>query len=157
MNALVANVVPRCGCAFSEDRIVDRVFQCFPSSPQSVTYHAQLHGTLNANASELFIAIQEWLSTDVTIPVQLLPLTVSSVCAVSSSTPMEDCPGEMTTDPSSTPEATSSSNASSATVIVAVSVGIILALIIMLTVLIIAIFYVRHRHATVNLKNVKNK
>ena len=86
-----------CGYDFREDRITDRVFQCFPSSPLSVTYHAQLHGTLNANATDLFAAIQEWVSPSVTIPIQLLPLTVSSVCAVISSIPLEHCPGEVTT------------------------------------------------------------
>ncbi len=156
MNALVENVIPRCGCAFSEDRIMDRVFQCFPSSPQSVTYHAQLHGTLNANASELFTAMQEWLSSGVTIPVQFLPLKVSSVCAVSSRMPLEDCPGEMTTD---LPETTSSSDASNTTVIVTVSVVIVLAILVLaVTVLIIAIVYnIRHRQSAVNFKAVDNR
>ncbi len=87
MEAVVKNVAFRCGCDFREDRLTDRVFLCFPSSPQSVTYHAQLHGTLNANVTELFTAIQEWVSTGVTIPVQFLPVTISSVSEVSSSSP----------------------------------------------------------------------
>ena len=88
----------RCGCDFSEDRITDRVFECFSSSPQSVTYHAQLHGTLNANVSKLIADMQEWLSTGVTIPVQFLPLAVSSMCAVNSRTPLEHCSSEATTE-----------------------------------------------------------
>ncbi len=94
VKALVENVNDRCECAFSEDRITNGVFQCFPSSPRSVTYHAQLHGTLNANITELFTILKEWLSSGATIPVQLLPLTVSSVCAVSS-TPLEHCPDDV--------------------------------------------------------------
>ncbi len=99
VDALVENVALRCGCGFREDCITDRVFQCFPSSPQSVTYHAQLHGTLNANVTELFTAIEEWISSGLTIRVQFLPLTLSRVCVVSSSFPPEPCPDELTTDP----------------------------------------------------------
>ena len=141
--------MPHCGCDFREDRITDSVFQCFPSSPQSVTYHAQLHGTLNANVSGLIAAIEEWVSTGVTIPVQFLPLTVSSVCAVSSSVPLEHCPGEVvTTDPSSVSD-------SATLVIIAVSVPVAI-VITAVTVFIIAILYIQHRHSTFNHKTSAN-
>ena len=106
VDVLVKNVVPRCGCDFREDRITDSVFQCFPSSPQSVTYHAQLHGTLNANVLELIAAIEEWVSSGVTIQIELQSLTVSIACAVNSSTPIELCPGEMMSDVTDTSSST---------------------------------------------------
>ena len=96
MSAIEDNVASRCGCDFREDRITNRVFRCFPSSPQFVTYHAQLHSTHNANASELISILQDWASAGATFPVQLLPLTVSSVCEVGAM-PLEHCPGEALT------------------------------------------------------------
>ena len=148
------NVDSRCGCGFREDRITDRGFHCFPSSPQSVTYHAQLHGTYNANASDLIFTLQDWVSEGVTIiPVQFLPLTVSSVCAVSSSVPTENCPGEATPTPAST---------SATTVIVAVSVAVSIAVIFIIVIAVLIAFYIRHRirhrirqrHSTVSLNSV---
>lgn len=112
VEAIIDNVVPRCGCDFTEDRITERVFQCFPSSPHTVTYHAQLHGTLQAPVPQLLTALQEWASSVNTIAVQFLPLSVESFCAVPSSSPLEQCPGDTNTMPSTmataftTPEGT---------------------------------------------------
>lgn len=97
MEAIIDNVVPRCGCDFREDRITDRVFQCFPSSPQAVTYHAQLHGTLRANVTQLVTAVEEWVSSVDIIAVQFLPLSVESFCEVASSSSLVECPSGATT------------------------------------------------------------
>ena len=149
MNALVKNVASRCGCDFTEDHITDPVFQCYPSSPQSVTYHAQLHGTLNTNVQELIRYMEDWASTGVTIPVQLLPLTVSSICEVDSSTAQEHCPGEVTTTVTST-----SGPSSTTPIITAVSVIIIIAIVIAVaTTLLIA--YTRYRHSSGKYKTTK--
>ena len=48
-----------CGCDFTSDRLTDSVFLCSSSSPNSVTYQAQLHGTPQANVYELADIIQE--------------------------------------------------------------------------------------------------
>lgn len=141
MDAIVESIVPLCGCDFREDRITDRVFQCFSSSPQSVTYHAQLHGTLNANVSELIGDIEDWVSTGVTIPVQLLPLKVSSVCVVSSSIPVDHCPGEATTGPPTT-------ESSTLVIAVSVSIGAMVAFAIAITVT-LAVCLHHHRQSKV--------
>lgn len=105
-SALVVNVAHDCGCDFDENHITNGTFQCFPSSPQLVIYHTQFHG---ANATKLFTAIQGWMmSSCVTIIVQSLPLTTSSACMVTSSTPLDHCPGEVTTQITSSGEMTPS-------------------------------------------------
>ena len=140
--ALVENVVPRCGCDFSEDHITNRVFQCFSTSPQSVTYYTQLHSTLNANASELIRDIEDWVSTGVTIPVLFLLLTVSSVCEVDSNIPVENCPGDETpTDL----EATTSSGTFNIITPIIIATSILIALTIT-AVALVFIVYIRYRH-----------
>lgn len=80
--AVVDNMAPRCGCAFTEDRITDRIFHCFPSSPHTVTYRARLHGTREATVTELIQYIEEWVQEGTAFPVQLQLLTVDSTCDV---------------------------------------------------------------------------
>ena len=91
LEAVVHGVTSLCGCDFTEDYITDGVFQCFPSSPQAVTYHAQLHSTNNISATQLLAYLQQWASSDPFVPVQFLPLTVDGFCAVPSSVPIEQC------------------------------------------------------------------
>ena len=92
---IVEVVVVGCDCDFTDTFITDRVFQCFPSSPHAVTYHAQLHSALNNSVSRLVAYLQEWASSGhgVSIPVQFIPLAVDSFCTAPSSTPVEHCPG----------------------------------------------------------------
>ena len=158
---MVENILPHCGCDFREDRITDRVFQCFPSSPQSVTYHAQLHGTLNANASELIRDIEDWVSTGVTVSIQLLPLIVSSVCAVSPHAPIQQCQAQLgtpednildeTSSQTSSPEVTFNSIpvTASATVLVIIVVAIT-------AITVIVIVHLRNRHSVINSKTTNN-
>ena len=76
-----------CGCDFTADRLTDRVFICNSDSPQSVIYEAQLHGTLQANASRLLSIFEEWISSDArSIPVQLSRLEIGKICVISSDT-----------------------------------------------------------------------
>lgn len=92
MTAILTNVAPRCGCDFTEDRITNRVFQCFPTSPRTVTYHALLHGTPQANVAQLLTILQDWAtSSATTIAVQFLPLSVESFCSLDSDSPLEQC------------------------------------------------------------------
>ena len=64
------------------DRIRNEGFQCFPSSPDAVTYRAELHGTLEASVSDLIEDITQWLSSGALISVQLQRLTIDSSCSV---------------------------------------------------------------------------
>ena len=89
---IVQSVAARCGCGFTESHITERTFHCFPSSPQSVTYHGQLYRTQDTSVMELVSDIQEWVSSGVSIPVQFISLSVEEFCAVSSSTAVEECP-----------------------------------------------------------------
>ncbi len=143
MEAITVNVDSRCGCEFREDYITDRVFQCFPSSPHTVTYHAQLHGTLQANVSQLSTALQEWASSVGTVAVQFLPLSVESFCAVTSSSPLEQCPTDATT-----PSVDTSAQFS---VIVAVSVVVVALVVCGITIAVVVIAVLRHRSANYNL------
>ena len=81
VEAIVKFMAGRCACTFTADRLTDRVFLCHPSSPQSVTYQAQLHGTLQAPVTDLITMIEEWASSGDAIPVQFLPLKLDGACA----------------------------------------------------------------------------
>ncbi len=82
--ALVNLVSPQCGCDFTTSQLTDRVFLCDPSSPNAVTYQAQLHGTRHANVSQLASIIQGLSEETTSIPVQFSLLTIQSFCTVSS-------------------------------------------------------------------------
>ena len=90
VEAIVKFMAGRCACAFTADRLTDRVFLCHPSSPQSVTYQAQLHGTLQAPVTDIITLIEEWASSGGTIPVQFLPLKLDGACA-SFDSPIVEC------------------------------------------------------------------
>ena len=87
--AIVEFMAAGCGCDFTADRLTDRVFLCSPSYLESVTYQVQLHGTLQAPVTDLLTMMEEWASSGVTIPVQLLPLTVDGGCASLTSSTVE--------------------------------------------------------------------
>ena len=89
VEAIVQFVATNCDCDFTADHFTDRVFLCHPSSPQSVTYQVQPHGTLQAPVADLITMIQEWAFSGITIPVQLLPLTLNGACVSSSSYTVE--------------------------------------------------------------------
>ncbi len=82
--ALVNLVSTQCGCDFTTSQLTDRVFLCDPSSPNAVTYQAQLHGTRHANVSQLASIIQGLSQETTSIPVQFSLLTIQSFCIVSS-------------------------------------------------------------------------
>ncbi len=84
VNALVNLVSLQCGCDFTTSQLTDRVFLCDPSSPNAVTYQAQLHGTRHANVSQLASIIQGLSQETTSIPVQFSLLTIQSFCIVSS-------------------------------------------------------------------------
>ena len=122
--------------------MTDRVFQCFPSSPQTVTYHGQLHMTQDTSVMELITDIQEWISTGVTIPVQLLPLGVEEFCAISSNTPLEQCPVDTTTTMS---PVTVSSGSFTLTISVAMVAVFIVLLVVAVVIVLVVLLKRRHR------------
>ena len=142
-------MVSRCECDFTEDQVTDRVFQCFPSSPQTVTYHAQLHMTQDTSVMELITDIQEWVSTGVSIPVQLLPLGVEGFCAISSNTPLEQCPVDTTTTMSpvtvTMPPVTVSPGSFTLTISVAVVAVFIVLLMVAVVIVLVVLLKWRHR------------
>ena len=82
VQAIVSNVVQRCGCAFAENQITERGFQCFPSSPQAVTYRARLHETSDATVPDLLQYIEEWIQDGATISVQFQRYSLDTTCDV---------------------------------------------------------------------------
>ena len=160
VKAIVQFVATNCDCDFTADRLTDRVFLCHPSSPQSITYQAQLHGTLQAPVADLIAMIQEWSSSGGTIPVQLLPLTLNGACVSSSSytveceatepTQMEDKPStgiQFSTGMQSSTEVQSSTVVQSVSVIAAVVVVLVVVI-----VLITIIITIRVRRSKLNPK-----
>ena len=59
------------------------MFRCFSSSPQAVTFRAILHGVSRASSSKIISYIEQWISNDITIPVQKVLINVDSSCTVS--------------------------------------------------------------------------
>jgi hypothetical protein len=128
VRAIVDNVGSRCGCVFTSDNITNRVFQCFPDSPETITYHALLHGD---NIPQLITALQEWTDPvkSPRIPVQLLPLSVESFCMVDSTSPTEKCTSD------ATPVAgkpTPSSDVGSSTTITGIVGGVVVVVVVLI-------------------------
>ena len=72
-----------CGCDFTSDSLTDSVFLCSSSSPNSVTYQAQLHETLQANVYKLADIIhEEFYTKEKAIRVQFSLLPVVEFCLV---------------------------------------------------------------------------
>ena len=92
ISEIISNsIVPLCGCDFSSDLITDAVFYCFPTSPHSAIYHAQLHSAPDTSVVELLAHLQEWASSGVSITVNSQHLFVNSFCMTFSSIPEEQC------------------------------------------------------------------
>ena len=84
---IVTLMLATCDCDFTSDHLTNRVFLCDSSSPQSVSYQAQLHGTLQANTSQLIAILQQWISSSTKlITVQVSLLKIDDLCIVSSDT-----------------------------------------------------------------------
>ena len=166
VKAIVQFVATNCDCDFTADRLTDRVFLCHPSSPQSITYQAQLHGTLQAPVADLIAMIQEWSSSGGTIPVQLLPLTLNGACVSSSSytvecdatepTQMEDKPStgiQSSTEDHFSTGVQSSTEVQSSTVVQSVSIiAAVVVVLVVVIVLITIIITIRVRRSNLNPK-----
>ena len=82
LEAIVSNVVSRCECVFTRDHVSEALFQCFPSSPQAVTYRATLQGVRDMTVQQLLQHIEEWVTQGGPISEQLQQLTIDSTCDV---------------------------------------------------------------------------
>ena len=80
VNELVRTISSSCGCGFSSSHLTDSVFLCSSSSPNSVTYQAQLHGTPQANVSQLIDIVKE--ERKMSIKVQFSVLSIQKICIV---------------------------------------------------------------------------
>lgn len=93
-----------CRCGFIRDRITDEVFRCFPSSPQTVTYRAIIHGTAGATSAQLFSHIEQWTTEGAALIIDQVLLSVDASCSVAISSIFinEECPKahSTTSDPS---------------------------------------------------------
>jgi hypothetical protein len=119
-----------CGCNFMEDRITDVMFLCFATSPKDVIFHAQLHGTLRVNVSDLTNYLQKWADFDILhFPP---PLVLESFCTLNSSMPVEQCSPDVRSAPTAFPAGT--------------AVGVVIAIIfIILVIIVIAILLLKYR------------
>ena len=159
MNAIINNIDPHCGCVLNEDHFTNRGFQCFSSSPQAVTYRAELHGTLQASVPELIVYLEEWISSEATISVQFLILSIDESCTVEvSSTAEEECRATTTTltvttgSMGSTVMSTLNDTLTNQFVIVVGVVVLLVVVIITIAVVVIVALILRNRHSALNLQ-----
>ena len=136
MKIIADGIEDLCRCGFTEDRITDVMFQCFPDSPKEVTFRAQLHGTPSTNVSDLINDLKTWSSFDILhFPP---PLNLEGFCTLNSSTPMEVCPGEV-----------SEGFAASA----GAAIGVVIALIfIVVVILVVAMFLLKYKRRDIKKK-----
>ena len=71
-----------CQCGFTSDRLTNEVFQCFPVSPEAVTYRAKLHGTISDNSTQLISHMEQWTAEGAAITIQQVLLRVDGSCTV---------------------------------------------------------------------------
>ena len=129
------------------DRIRNEGFQCFPSSPNAVTYRAELHGTLEATVPDLIEDITEWLSSGASISVQLQRLTIDSSCSVAISSFNENeciATGTATSGPSTG-------------TVVGIVIGVIAAIAVAIAIAIIIIIFLCHKNHRATLKMTDTK
>ena len=91
-SAVLESTQELCGqCGFIGDRLTNAVFQCFPASPEAVTYHAKLHGTTSTNSTQLISHIERWTAQGTAAAtIQQVLLRVDRSCTVAVSTLVDD-------------------------------------------------------------------
>ena len=85
--------------------ITEGEFQCFPGSPNQVTFRAKVHDRAQATAREVIYFTEQWITSSniVTIPVHHARLTINNTCVVLIAS-FDDpaCPGYLTAQPKHT-------------------------------------------------------
>ena len=139
---IVQVVSSSCGCAFISDCVTDSVFLCSSTSPNSVTYQAQLHGTLQANVYQLADIIQdEFYTKRKSIRVQFSLLPVVGFCLVPPNiiTPCDNwitSTEEMSVSTSSQSETSSPEDTTGANNVVVVGLSVAIAVVVIVFLLI---------------------
>ena len=131
------------------DRIRNGGFLCFPSSPNAVTYRAELHGTLKASVPDLIEDITEWLSSGASISVQFQLLTIDSSCSVAITSFNEnECRNTvtMTTTVTGNEGSTTSVSQNYTGVVIGVAIGVIVAIAVAITIIILVIVILHHKN-----------
>ena len=71
-----------CSCGLVADRLTESLLYCFPSSEQTVTFRAEIHGTIIMTASQLTMLMEKWIGNDPSINVLSVALNVDGMCDV---------------------------------------------------------------------------
>ena len=83
-------------CQLSNDDITQGEFQCFPGSPNHVTFRGKVQDRAQARAREVICYMEQWItsSDSVSIPVHHARLSINSTCVVLiASLDDPECPG----------------------------------------------------------------
>ena len=151
VQAIISNMVPRCGCGLTEDHVTRRGFQCFPSSPQAVTYRAELRGTREASVEDLLQDMQQWIQDGASFPVQLQILDVDSSCDLEISSFTE---AECRDDGGGTVETTVAEQSIGVLVGAIAGAGVFLAVATVVIVVVVVIVIRRSRRASLKLETL---
>ena len=89
-----------CSCGLVADRLTESLLYCFPSSEQTVTFRAEIHGTIIMTASQLTMLMEKWIGNDPSINVLSVALNVDGTCDIVINSRSD---GEQCAPPSSSP------------------------------------------------------
>ena len=108
-------------CQLSNDDITQGEFQCFPGSPNQVTFRGKVQDRVQATAREVIYYMEQWItsSDSVSIPVHHARLSINSTCVVLiASLDDPECPGYLrATQQVDTTTTTSSSDGTDGTLV----------------------------------------
>ena len=96
----INNHCPHCRLEIYD--ITQREFQCFPGSPNQVTFRGKVQDRAQATAREVIYYMELWVSSSdvVTIPVHHARLDINSTCVILiASLDDPECPGYLTASP----------------------------------------------------------
>ena len=85
MVGIASGVNQQCpSCELEQTNITNGEFQCFPGSPNQVTFRAKVHDRAQATAREAITHIEQWITSSdvVTLPVHHARLNVNNTCVV---------------------------------------------------------------------------
>jgi hypothetical protein len=83
-------------CELEHTNITNGELQCFPGSPNQVTFRAKVHDRAQATAREVITHIEQWITSSdvVTLPIHHARLKINSTCVVLlASLDDTECPG----------------------------------------------------------------
>ena len=85
MVGIASGVNQHCpSCELEQTNITNGEFQCFPGSPNQVTFRAKVHDRAQATAREVITYIEQWITSSdmVTLPVHHARLKINDTCVV---------------------------------------------------------------------------